>query len=208
VDEAVMMARSLCLLLGLLLPLAWAGPLQAAKAPWQARPATSAAGGAAGPADPESRLWGTVRAVRDGASLVVVIPELGQRELRLLGVELPEPPRPGRNGTPASPGQPFGPQAAEYVRDLLVDKLIRFDVYGRDRSGRSLAVVWLGDIDVNLTLVKEGLAWVSPTLAVPKVRIGLELAERQAQVGKYGLWALPNPEPPWDFRKRHRLPVQ
>jgi endonuclease YncB( thermonuclease family) len=149
-----------------------------------------------------------VRAVRDGASLVVVIPELGQRELRLLGVELPEPPRPGRNGTPASPGQPFGPQAAEYVRDLLVDKLIRFDVYGRDRSGRSLAVVWLGDIDVNLTLVKEGLAWVSPTLAVPKVRIGLELAERQAQVGKYGLWALPNPEPPWDFRKRHRLPVQ
>ena len=89
-----------------------------------------------------------------------------------------------------------------------MDKQVRLDVYGKDRSGRSLAVVWLGDIDVNLTLVKEGLAWVSPSLTVPKVRIGLEVAERQAQVGKYGLWALPNPESPWEFRKRHRLPVE
>ena len=66
--------------------------------------------------------------------------------------------------------------------------------------------MWLGDIDVNLTLVKEGLAWVSPSLTIPKVRIGLEVAERQAQVGKYGLWALPDPEPPWQFRRRYRLP--
>jgi endonuclease YncB( thermonuclease family) len=133
---------------------------------------------------------------------------MARHEIRLLGVEPPEAPREERNGTPASPGQPFGPQAAAYVRDLLVDKQVRLDVYGKDRSGRSLAVVWLGDIDVNLTLVKEGLAWVSPLLTVPRVRIGLELAERQAQVGKYGLWALPNPEPPWEFRKRHRLRVE
>jgi endonuclease YncB( thermonuclease family) len=190
----------------LVLALAWAGSAQAAKAPPQTTLPTSSSG-AAGPLDSaESRLWGTVRAVRDGTNLVVATPELAQYDVRLLGVELPEPPRPEGSSTPASPGQPFGQQAAAYVRDLLVDKQVRLDVYGKDRSGRALAVVWLGDIDVNLTLVKEGLAWVSPSLSIPRVRIGLEVAERQAQVGKYGLWALPDPEPPWEFRKRHRLP--
>jgi endonuclease YncB( thermonuclease family) len=201
-----MIGRGGCLVLVLVLALVWVESTQAAKAPLQATPPTSGSG-AAGPVDSaESRLWGTVRAVRDGTNLVVATPELTQYDVRLLGVELPEPPRPEGNGTPASPGQPFGPQAAAYVRDLLVDKQVRLDVYGKDRSGRALAVVWLGDIDVNLTLVKEGLAWVSPSLTIPKVRIGLEVAERQAQVGKYGLWALPDPEPPWQFRRRYRLP--
>jgi len=197
--------RAVFLVLGLVLALMWVGPTQAAKA----APTPSGTGGATVLMEsPEAKIWGTVRSVRDGTNLVVVTPEHGRQEFRLLGVELPEPPREGRNGTPASPGQPFGAEAAAYVRDLLVDKQVRLDVYGKDRSGRSLAVVWLGDIDVNLTLVKEGLAWVSPSLTVPKVRIGLEVAARQAQVGRYGLWALPNPESPWQFRKRHRLPVE
>ena len=204
-----MNGRAACRVLCLVFALAWVGSTQAAKAPPQAAPPTSGTGGSTDPMDSsESRLWGTVRSVRDGTNLVVVTPELVRYDIRLLGVEPPEPPREGRNGTPASPGQPFGPQAAAYVRDFLVDKQVRLDVYGNDRSGRTLAVVWLGDIDVNLTLVKEGLAWVSPSLDIPKVRIGLEVAERQAQVGKYGLWALPNPEPPWEFRKRHRLPLE
>jgi endonuclease YncB( thermonuclease family) len=146
--------------------------------------------------------------VPDATSLSVVTPELVRYDVRLLGVEPPEPPRPARPGAPPTEGQPFGPEAATYVRNLLVDKQVRLDVYGKDRWGRTLAVVWLGDINVNLTLVKEGLAWVSPNLAVTKVRVELEVAERQAQVGRYGLWALPNPEPPWEFRKRHRLPPE
>ncbi len=89
-----------------------------------------------------------------------------------------------------------------------MDKQVRIESYGKDRLGRILAVVWLGDINVNLTLVKEGLAWMDPSLTIIKVRAPLEVAERQAQVGKYGLWALPNPEPPWKYRKRHRLPIQ
>jgi endonuclease YncB( thermonuclease family) len=90
----------------------------------------------------------------------------------------------------------------------LADKQVRLESFGKDRTGRLLAVVWLGDINVNLTLVKEGLAWVSPSITYSKVRAELEVAERQAQVGKYGLWALPNPEPPWEFRNRLRLPAE
>ena len=105
-------------------------------------------------------------------------------------------------------GQPFGLEAARYLRDLVLDKQVQFETYGRDQSGQSLAVLWLGDLNVNLILVKEGLAWVKPHVLVTKVRVELEVAERQAQVGKYGLWALPNPEPPWEFRKRYHLSAE
>jgi len=154
----------------------------------------------------EVRLWGTVRAVV-GQNLLVVSPDRGQIEVRLVGVDLPEPPRVGSAGTVIE-GQPFGPQAAAYVRELILQRQVQLDTYGKDRAGRLLSVVWLGEINVNLTLVKEGLAWLDPGLTVTNVRAALEVAERQAQVGKYGLWALPDPEPPWEYRKRYKLAPQ
>jgi endonuclease YncB( thermonuclease family) len=155
----------------------------------------------------EPRLWGTVRAVTGSTNLLVVSPDRGQIEARLLGVDLPEPPRVGSVGVTIQ-GQPFGPQAAAYVRELLLGRQVQLDTYGKDRVGRLLSVVWLGEINVNLTLVKEGLAWVDPSLTITNVRAALEVAERQAQVGKYGLWALPDPESPWEYRKRYKLAPQ
>jgi micrococcal nuclease len=151
-----------------------------------------------------ARPWGTVTAVIGGTNLVVVSPDQGQIQVCLLGVDLPALPHTNSAGV-ALGGQPFGQEAADYVRDLLLGRQVQLDVYGKDRAGRSLSVVWLGDINVNLTLVKEGLAWVAPSLTVTNVRAALEVAARQAQVGKYGLWALPDPEPPWEYRKRHKL---
>jgi len=158
------------------------------------------------PAGADARLWGTVRAVA-GKNLLVVSPDRGQIEVRLFGIDLPEPPRVGSAGMVVE-GQPFGPQAAAYVRELLLERQVQLDTYGKDRAGRLLSVVWLGEINVNLTLVKEGLAWLDPGLTVTNVRVALEVAERQARVGKYGLWALPDPEPPWEYRKRYKLAPQ
>lgn len=203
-------ALGFSLSLGLTLALTVAGvaiagvklPPQAAPTPEDAsRPLTS-------PESGEMQIWGTVRAVPNGTSLVVVSPELTRFDVRLLGVEPPEPPRVGRQGNLPTDGQPFGPHAVTYARDLLLDKQVRLETHGKDRLGRIMAVVWLGDINVNLTLVKEGFAWVSPDISVARVRIELEVAERQAQVGRYGLWSLPAPEPPWEFRRRHRLSVE
>jgi endonuclease YncB( thermonuclease family) len=153
----------------------------------------------------EVRLWGTVRQVSAGTQMAIMLPDNILLPVRLLGVDVPEPPR---NGPPASPGQPFGIEAAAYVRALLLEKQVRLDVYGKDRTGRALAVVWLGDINVNLTLIKEGLAWIDPALTNPYVRAAFDVVEKQAQVGKYGLWALPNPETPWEYRKRLQLPSE
>jgi endonuclease YncB( thermonuclease family) len=152
----------------------------------------------------EARLWGTVRMVQYGVHLTVVSPDLGPMQVKLLGVELPEPPRPGTAGE-VGEGQPFGKQAFAYLRDLALERQVHLVTYGKDRMGRLLSVVWLGDINLNVALVKEGLAWVDSSLTITAARAALDVAERQARVGKYGLWALPNPEPPWDYRRRHNL---
>jgi endonuclease YncB( thermonuclease family) len=149
-----------------------------------------------------------VRTVLDATSLVLALPDSTRLLVRLLGIDPPELPRVARAGDPPVPGQPFAEEAVSYVRDLLTDKQVWLEPFGKDRLGRILAVVWLGEINVNLTLVKEGLAWVTPAIAISRVRAELEVAARQAQVGKYGLWALPNPEPPWEYRRRHRLPAE
>ena len=168
------------------LVLAWIGPAHAGTDPM------------------EARLWGTVRMVQYGVQLTVVSPDLGPMQVKLLGVELPEPPRPGSAGE-VEEGQPFGKQAFAYLRDLALERQVQLVTYGKDRMGRLLSVVWLGDINLNVALVKEGLAWVDPSLTITAARAALDVAERQARVGKYGLWALPNPEPPWEYRRRHNL---
>jgi endonuclease YncB( thermonuclease family) len=152
----------------------------------------------------DARPWGTVRSVTDGTLLTIDSPDRGQIQVRLYAVDLPELPRTNPSGV-AVAGQPFAHEAAIYVRDLLLGRQVQIDTYGKDRAGRWLSVVWLGEINVNLTLVKEGLAWVDPALKAANVRAALEVAERQARVGKYGLWALPDPEPPWEYRKRYKL---
>jgi micrococcal nuclease len=169
--------------------------------------AWSGAARAAGTEPTETRLWGTVRAVQSGTLLTVVSPDLGPIPVKLLGIELPEPPRPGSGGD-ADEGQPFGIQVASYAREFLLGKQVQLATYGKDRAGRLLSVVWLGEINVNVMLVKEGLAWVDHSVAVTAVRAALDVAERQARVGKYGLWALPNPEPPWEYRRRNNLAAE
>jgi micrococcal nuclease len=155
----------------------------------------------------EVRLWGTVRTVQHGAQITVVSPDLGPMRVKLIGVEPPEPPRPDTTGE-TEEGQPFGVQALAYLRALVLEKQVQLVTYGKDQMGRILCVVWMGDINLNVTLVKEGLAWVNPSVTITAVRASLDVAERQARVGKYGLWALPNPEPPWEFRRRHNLAAE
>lgn len=155
----------------------------------------------------ETRLWGTVRTVKSAHDITVVSPDLGPLQVRLIGIVLPVPPQPGSKGE-AAEGQLFGSQAIDYLRDLILNKQVELTTYGKDRAGRLQSVVWLGEINVNVTMVKEGLAWMDSAVSVSSVRAALIVEERQAQVGKYGLWAFPNPEPPWEFRRRNHLAAE
>lgn len=130
---------------------------------------------------------GKVVGVIDGDS-IRVMHEGKAEQIRLIGVDCPEK------------RQPFGTRAKEYTSELAFGKEVT--VYGksRDRYGRTLAEVLLPDgRSLNQALLSAGLAWWFRKYS-KDLRLG-EL-ERQARNAKLGLWAEPNPVPPWDWRTR------
>ena len=82
---------------------------------------------------------------------------------------------------------------------MVFRKVVTVNVRGRDKYGRTVAEVVLPDgRTLNEELVIQGLAWQyrkyshDPRLA---------LMETEAREAKRGLWADPDPVPPWEWRK-------
>lgn len=126
-----------------------------------------------------------VKRVIDGDTFVIEDGSKRGVKVRLIGVDAPETRRTARKEVGY-----YAQEAKEYVKSMLVGKNVKlvFDVGKKDRYGRLLAYVYLGDKFVNADLVKQGYA-VSYTV-VPNVQYA-ELffkLERQARQAKRGLW--------------------
>ena len=67
----------------------------------------------------------------------------------------------------------------------------------RDRNGRILGMVTLGQTNVNHELLKAGLAWHFTRYDKSKELAELEAAARKSKIG---LWSDPDPVAPWDWR--------
>ncbi len=92
--------------------------------------------------------------VVDGDTIVVKLN--GKKEkVRMIGIDTPESvhPDPSKNS-------PEGEVTSQFTREHLEGKYVRLetDVQERDKYGRILAYVYLGDEMFNKTLLKEGLA--------------------------------------------------
>ncbi len=70
--------------------------------------------------------------------------------------------------------------------------------HGKDRYGRTLGDIYLGERWINLEMVSEGYAWHYKAYSKDKK---LAAAEVVARKGKKGLWADSDPVPPWEYRK-------
>lgn len=94
-------------------------------------------------------LTGTVVKVVDGDTIHV---RIGARieKVRYIGMNAPELHHPTKGE------QPGGPEAAEANRKLVAGQAVRLelDVQDRDKYGRLLAYVYVGDVMVNAELVE------------------------------------------------------
>lgn len=133
-------------------------------------------------ADPRP-LEGLVVKVVDGDTIHVRVGERVEK-VRYIGVNTPEVHHPTRGE------EPGGRAAWDVNRQLVAGRHVRLelDVQTRDRYGRLLAYVWVGETMVNAELVGRGYAQVMTV--PPNVRYqGLFLRlQRDAREAGRGLW--------------------
>lgn len=110
--------------------------------------------------------------------------------VRLWGIDAPEK------------GQPYADVARDRLKELCEGKSVQLEIKDTDQYGRKVAIVWMGKTNINLQLVREGLAWHYAYFA-PDAN---ELADAQkaARKARLGLWADDSPTNPYDFRKKNK----
>lgn len=184
------LARLLLLLLALALPALLAPPAPAQDAPpgceavfaattrGGADPSAPGGGGFLACARPPGP--GLVRVVRvvDGDTIVI---EGGER-VRYVSVDAPEATR---------VVEPFGPEATAFNRRLVEGRWVRLerDVSDRDRYGRLLRYVWVGEVLVEAELVREGFAEAKAYPPDLRYYACLEALEEEARREGRGMWA-------------------
>ena len=133
---------------------------------------------------------GKVVGVSDGDTLTLLVPDgasFKQIKVRLGEIDTPER------------KQPYGTRAQQTLSELAFNKEARVVVQDTDRYGRTVGRVYVGSVDVNAELVKQGAAWVYRQYLKDQSLLALE---EQARAAKIGLWGLPEAQrmPPWEWR--------
>lgn len=105
---------------------------------------------------------------------------------------------------PETSQRPWGQQSANRLKQLLPPgQAVRVRAVERDRYGRTVAELYLGNQSVNLQLVKEGMAVVYRQYLSGCADTKNEYlqVEAEAKRNRLGFWNQPNPVMPWDFRR-------
>lgn len=127
---------------------------------------------------------GRVIAVVDGDTLDVLVDRRPQR-VRLAQIDAPES------------TQAFGSRARQALDVLVYGKDVTVVETGSDRYSRTLGIVYIGKMNINTEMVRQGMAWVYRRYVTD---LSLLRIEGEAKRDRRGLWAEPSPVPPWEFR--------
>ena len=130
-----------------------------------------------------STIDGTVVRIVDGDTIRVRVGDQ-IHSVRYIGINTPELHHPRRGE------EPGGREAAEINRALVGSRQIRLemDVQTRDRYGRLLAYVWVGDVMVNAELVRRGYAQVMTVPPNVRHQALFVKLQREAREAGRGLW--------------------
>jgi micrococcal nuclease len=140
-----------------------------------------------------------VSRVVDGDTIIV---NKGTTKLtiRLVGIDAPEV-----SHAKNLPGQPFSQQSTKHLAGLVLNKTVDIKSYGPDRYGRALGEVFLDGNNINIEMVKSGLAEVYR--GTPAKGQNMEpywMAEEEARKTGKGMWVLGDKYvSPREWRKTH-----
>ena len=130
--------------------------------------------------------------VSDGDTITVLTNDKKQLTIRLEGIDAPEM------------RQAFGSKSKSFLDALLKANQYKVKVHatGKDRYQRTIANLYVGQNKcVNLIMVRNGFAWHYKRYSKDAA---LALAELKARNEKIGIWSMPNPQAPWEYRSNKR----
>lgn len=135
-------------------------------------------------------LIGTVVSVHDGDTIRVNL-DSGPITVRFDSIDAPEK------------SQPWGREAHAALAQRLNRQVVALEVREQDQYERLVAMVYLGDENINRWLVQQGHAWAYRQYLRDASYCTLEATARSARLG---LWALPATGwyAPWEWRRVQR----
>ncbi|MFV0419632.1 MAG: thermonuclease family protein [Dysgonomonas sp.] len=132
---------------------------------------------------------GEVVKVADGDTFTVKTVANKRIKIRLYGIDAPER------------GQDYGSKSRQFLNDLCYGKEVSIVDKGTDQYGRTLGIAYIGDLNINEEMVRNGLAWYY-NYSVDDAR--LESLEKDARNKKLNIWSMKNPISPYEYRKNKR----
>lgn len=140
-------------------------------------------------------LTGRVVAIADGDTLTALDERKVQHKIRLAGIDAPEK------------RQAYGQRSRQSLADLVFNRVVQVELGKKDRYGRDIGKVMLVGQDINLVLLRQGLAWHYKAYEREQSvedRVLYAQAEQQARASGLGLWRDARAIPPWEFRQAGR----
>jgi endonuclease YncB( thermonuclease family) len=127
--------------------------------------------------------------IADGDTITILYADNTQEKIRLYGIDCPER------------TQPFGRKARQFTSSLVFGKQVTIRSVDRDRYGRNVAWIYIGEINLNAELVRAGYAWHYRKHSNDPM---LQRLENEARKAGRGLWRDSDPVPPWKYRNGKR----
>jgi micrococcal nuclease len=102
----------------------------------------------------------------------------------LAGLDAPENPR-----IKGNPGQPYNERAKEYLAELVLNRVVEIKGYGLDRNDDVLGVIFLNGKNINIEMIRAGLAEVSGEELPRDLDLGpYRKAQNEAMKAERGIW--------------------
>lgn len=140
---------------------------------------------------------GRVVRIKDGDTVEILNNAMRTTPVRVGGIDAPEK------------SQPFGAKSKQRLADLVGGKTVVVESHKKDHHYRVVGQVLLDGKDIGLEMVRSGLAWWYRAFSSEQSaadRALYETAENNARSQRLGLWADPDPMPPWLYRHQPRPP--
>lgn len=127
--------------------------------------------------------------ISDGDTVRVLDESRQQIRCRMYGIDAPES------------SQEYGARSKQSLSELIFNKTVTVEIRDQDQYGRSVCRILLNGVDINKVQIERGMAW---HYARYSNDASYAQAERAARQQHLGLWADPDPTPPWLFRRSQK----